>query len=80
MIAEAVRKGMARRGTTTLPRATTPIRLEIRFKSYRPAEVLSWLPGAQRIDAHAVRYTVKDMPEANRLLAFVLNYQADLQP
>lgn len=80
VIAEAVRKGMARRGTTALPRATTPIRLEIRFKSYRPAEVLSWLPGAERIDAHAVRYTLNDMPEASRFLAFVLAYQADLTP
>jgi len=79
-IAEAVRKGMARRGAANLPRATSPIRLEIRFKSYRPAEILSWLPGTERVDAHAVRYTVKDMPEASRFLAFVLNYQADLQP
>jgi D-amino peptidase len=79
-IADAVRKGMARRGTTELPRVHTPVRLEIRFKSYRPAEALSWLPGAERADAHAVRYTVKDMPEAARFLAFVLAYQADLQP
>ena len=80
VIAEAVRKGMARRGAKDLPRATSPIRLEIRFKSYRPAELLSWLPGAERVDAHAVRYTVKDMPEASRFLTFVLNFQADLQP
>jgi len=80
VIAEAVRKGMARRGTSNLPRAASPIRLEIRFKSYRPAELLSWLPGAERTDAHAVRYSVKDMPEASRFLAFVLNYQADLAP
>ncbi len=79
-IAAAVRKGMARRGATNLPRALSPIRLEIRFKSYRPAELLSWLPGAERVDAHSVAYTVKDMPEASRFLAVVLNYQADLQP
>ena len=54
VIADAVRKGMARRGTTNLPRVASPIRLEIRFKSYRPAELLSWLPGAERVDAHAV--------------------------
>jgi D-amino peptidase len=80
VIAEAVRQGMARRGTTDLPRVQPPIRLEIRFKSYRPAEALSWLPGAERADAHSVRYTVKDMPEAARFLAFVLGFQADLQP
>jgi D-amino peptidase len=79
-IAEAVRNGMARRGTTSLPRVATPVRVEVRFKSYRPAELLSWLPGATRVDAHAVSYTVKDMPEASRYLAFVLGYQADLTP
>jgi D-amino peptidase len=79
-IAEAVRKGMARRGSSSLPRVESPVRLELRFKSYRPAELLSWLPGAERADAHTVRYTVKDMPEASRFLAFVLNYQADLTP
>ena len=80
VIADAVRKGMARRGASDLPRATSPVRVLIRFKSYRPAEVLSWLPGAERVAAHAVSYTVKDMPEAARYLAFVLNYQADLTP
>jgi D-amino peptidase len=80
VIADAVRKGMARRGSKDLPRATSPVRLEIRFKSYRPAEILSWLPGAERASAHAVAYTLKDMPEASRFLAFVLNYQADLTP
>jgi D-amino peptidase len=80
VIADAVRKGMARRGASDLPRSTSPVRVEIRFKSYRPAEVLSWLPGTERVDAHAVRYTVKDMPEAGRFLAFVLTYQADLTP
>ena len=39
-----------------------------------------WLPGAVRVDAHAVAYTVKDMPEACRYLSFVLGYQADLTP
>jgi D-amino peptidase len=80
VIADAVRKGMARRGMKDLPRAKSPVRLEIRFKSYRPAEILSWMPGAERLDAHAVAYTVKDMPEASRFLAFVLAYQADLTP
>jgi D-amino peptidase len=79
-IAEAVRAGMARRGTSELPRVASPVRLELRFKSYRPAELLSWLPGAERADAHTVRCTLKDMPEASRFLTFVLHYQADLQP
>jgi D-amino peptidase len=79
-IAEAVRKGMARRGTKQLPRVASPVRVELRFKNYRPAELLSWLPGAERVDSHTVAYAVKDMPEATRFMTFVLGYQADLQP
>ena len=79
-IADAVKKGMARRGATNPPRVSSPIRLEIRFKAYRPAELLSWLPGTERVDAHTVAYSLKDMPEASRFLTFVLSYQADLQP
>jgi D-amino peptidase len=79
-IRDAVSRGMARRKEIALYRMAAPIRLEVRFKSYRPAEILSWLPGVERVDAHAVRYSVKDMPEASRFLAFVLNYQVDLQP
>jgi D-amino peptidase len=79
-IREAVLEGMRRRPEIPLYKVTAPVHLEIRFKSYRPAEVLAWLPGVERIDAHAVRYTVKDMPEASRFMAFILNYQADLQP
>jgi len=71
---------MARRGTKQLPRVASPVRVELRFKNYRPAELLSWLPGAERVDAHTVAYSVKDMPEATRFMTFVLGYQADLQP
>jgi len=74
------RKGMARRGTKELPRVASPVRVELRFKNYRPAELLSWLPGAERVDSHTVAYSLKDMPEATRFMTFVLGYQADLQP
>ena len=38
------------------------------------------LPGVSRKDAHSVRVTVKDAPEAARFLSFVTNYQASLEP
>jgi D-amino peptidase len=80
VIARAVRRGMERRATIVPQRAKTPVELEIRFKNYRPSEVLSWLRGVRRIDAHAVAYTAADMVEAARFLQFALNYQAALEP
>jgi D-amino peptidase len=76
----AVRRGMARRGEIKPFRVTAPVELEVRFKNYRPAEVLSFLPGVRRADAHAVRLTARDMPEVARLLSFITQYQPNLEP
>jgi D-amino peptidase len=81
VIADAVRKGMARRGSANAQaKAASPVKVELRFKSYRPAELVSCLPGVERVDAHAVACAFKDMLEASRFLSFVLNYEPDLQP
>lgn len=80
VIRDAVKKGMARRTQIAAQKVKTPVEVEIRFKAYRPAEILSWLPLFKRIDSHAVRFTAKDMLEATRTISFVMNYQFDLQP
>jgi D-amino peptidase len=80
VIRDAVRKAMARRAQLVPHRVKTPVEVEVRFKNYRPAEVLSWLPQFRRVDAHAVRFGAKDMPEAARILSFVMNYQLELAP
>lgn len=80
VIRDAVKKGMARRVQIAAQKVKTPVEVEIRFKAYRPVEILSWLPLFKRIDSHAVRFTAKDMLEATRTVSFVMNYQFDLQP
>ena len=80
VIKAAVQRAMARRGSFKPYRVKMPAELEIRFKNYRPAELLALLPGVSRADAHSVRLTVKDAPEAARFLSFVTNYQAALEP
>jgi len=80
VIRAAVRRAMGRRADFKPYRVRVPAELEVRFKNYRPAEILSLLPGVSRADAHSVRVTVKDMPEAARFLSFLTNYQAGLEP
>ena len=79
-IREAVKRGLARRGQIGLSRVKTPVEVELRFKSWRPSEVLAWLPLFERIDAHAVRFTARDMAEAYRTLEFVTSYELGLEP
>lgn len=61
-------------------RPQSPVTLEVRFKHYRPGQLLAYLPVFKRVDAHAVRYTAENMVEASRILEFILSYQVDLQP
>ncbi len=58
----------------------TPLTIDVRFKSYRPSQLLAYLPMFERIDAHAIRFTAEDMLEASRVLEFILQYGAVLDP
>lgn len=58
----------------------TPVTLELTFKNYTPAEILSYLRGVQRVDSHTIRFVGKDMAEVDDFVEFVDNYNADLTP
>jgi len=58
----------------------TPVTLEVRFKNYRPSQLLAYLPIVDRIDAHAIRYVADDMVAVSMFLEFMLSYEAGLEP
>ena len=57
-----------------------PIQLDVRFKNYRPSEVLSYLSIVERTDAHSIRFTGKDMVEVSKFLEFIVTYEPGLEP
>ena len=61
-------------------RVAAPVTVEVRFKNYRPAQMLVYLPMFQLVDAHAVKYTVEDMPTASRVLEFITTYEIAISP
>jgi D-amino peptidase len=79
-VAAAVKRALQSRERFLPTKIRTPVELEIQFKNYRPAEILSFLPNVERIDAHAVRFVAKDILEAARFLSFVTNYEPGLEP
>jgi D-amino peptidase len=79
-IRAAVKRALETRSRFLPTKIRTPVELEIQFKNYRPAELLAYLANVQRIDAHAVRFTAKDILEAVRFLSFVTNYEPGLEP
>ena len=58
----------------------TPITLDVRFKNYRPSQLLAYLPIVERTDAHSIRYVADDMVAVSEFLEFILNYEAGLEP
>lgn len=80
VIRNAVRAGVQRRASIKPYVLPTPIRLDLTFKNYRPAELLTYLPGVQRMSSHTIRFTGRDIIEVSKFLEFVTNYQADLAP
>ena len=80
LIRETARKAVARARDVKPYRIKEPVELEIRFKNYRPSELLAYLPIVERIDSHSIRFRAKDILEAARFVEFALNYQPDLAP
>ena len=79
-IREKVNRALARVGEFKPYKVTAPIRLEIQFKNYRPAQVLAYLPIVEQVDAHTIRFTAKDMVDVSKFIAFVTNYDEPLAP
>src|SRR6266481_4597590 len=58
----------------------TPVTLEITFKNYTPAELLSYLRSVERVDSHTIRFVGRDMDEVDDFEEFVANYNSDSAP
>jgi D-amino peptidase len=58
----------------------TPVQLDVRFKNYRPAEVLAYLSIVERTDAHSIRFMGKDMIEVSKFMEFIMTYEPGLDP
>lgn len=57
-----------------------PVQLDVRFKNYRPSEVLSYLSIVERTDAHSIRFIGKNMIEISKFMEFILTYEPGLEP
>jgi D-amino peptidase len=58
----------------------TPVTLEITFKNYTPAEMISYLRTVQRVDSHTIRFIGKDMAEVSDFVDVVDGYSPELAP
>jgi D-amino peptidase len=80
LIREEAKKAISRLKERKPYRVKAPVTLDVRFKNYRPSEVLAYLPVVERTDAHSIRFRGKDILEVVRFLEFMLNYEPGLSP
>ena len=57
-----------------------PVQLDVRFKNYRPSEMLSYLSIVERTDSHSIRFLGKDIIEVSKFLEFITTYEPALEP
>ena len=65
LIREKAKKAVSRIKTFKPYKLKTPIQVDVRFKNYRPSELLSYLSIIERTDAHSIRFMGKDMVEVS---------------
>jgi D-amino peptidase len=80
IITAQAKAGVERRAQIKPWALQKPVRLDLTFKNYRPAEVMALLPIIQRTDSHTIEFQGKDMPEVSRMLEFIGEYSSDLTP
>jgi D-amino peptidase len=80
LIRATAKKAVERAGSLKSYEVKAPVTLDVRFKNYRPSELLAYLPIVERTDAHSIRFKGKDMLETMRFLEFVTNYEPGLAP
>ena len=80
LIREKVKKAMGRISSFKPYKVKTPVQLDVRFKNYRPAEVLSYLSIVERTDSHSIRFNGKDMIDVSKFMEFITTYDPGLEP
>jgi len=80
LIGETIKKALRRLDDFEPFVVSTPVTLDVRFKNYRPSQILAYLPIVERTDSHSIRYVGIDMVDVSKFLQFMNGYNAGLEP
>ncbi len=80
LIGETVKKALARLDDFKPFVLPGPVTLDVRFKNYRPSQILAYLPIVERTDSHSIRFVGEDMVEISHFLQFMNGYNSGLEP
>lgn len=80
LIREKTTAGVRRRAEIRPYVLPTPVTLDVRFRFYRPAEMLAYLPIVERTDAHTIRYVGPNIIAVSKFIEFITTYAVNLEP
>jgi D-amino peptidase len=80
LVKERVKAGLAKRASLRPYVVRGPVRLDVTFKNYTAAEIVAYLPGVERLNAHTIRFTGRDVLEVSRFIEFLNTYQPGIAP
>ena len=80
LVRQKVKAGLQRRAALKPYIVRSPVRLDVTFKNYTPAEMLTFLPSVQRTASHAIRFEGRDILQVSRFLEFINTYNPDMTP
>jgi len=80
LIGETIKRALQRLDDFEPLVVSAPVILDVRFKNYRPSQILAYLPIVERTDSHSIRYIGEDMVAISKFLQFMNGYNAGLEP
>jgi D-amino peptidase len=80
LVRQTVKAGVQRRASLKPYVVRAPVRLDVLFKNYTPAEMLTYLPNVQRTSSHGIRFEGRDILQVSRFLEFINTYNPDMTP
>jgi len=80
LIHQGVTAALAHRSQRHPYKLSHPVTLDLSFKSYMPAEILSYLRSVERVDSHTIRFVGHDMSEVTDFIDVVDWYNPDMTP
>ncbi|MCL5287373.1 MAG: M55 family metallopeptidase [Acidobacteria bacterium] len=80
LIAQKVKAALGRVKDFKPYKVQAPVTADVSFKHYTQAELLTFLPGFERTDAHSIRFRAKNMLEASDIMVFINSYSNAVEP
>jgi D-amino peptidase len=80
LVRQKVKAGVLRHASLRPYVVRSPVRLDVTFKNYTPAEMLTFLPFVQRTSSHGIRFEGRDILQVSRFLEFINTYNPDMTP